>query len=560
MPGLIFLSGPSVGLRYQLAGETTLGRSPRCEVALDDDKVSRRHARIRVVEGEARIADLGSRNGTLVNGVRISAEAVLAPGDRLQLGDSIAEVEATLDIHAEADPQGLRTWPVDELLPIEGAEAGMYAIAAALAGAWSTAEVLRRALEQLVERIGEARAAIFLGPPDALRSAAEIGPAPLRPLGGLARAALDGKRVAAAGTALCAPLGGLRGRPIGILYADGTAFQGARERGWVAAIGRLAGEWISAGGIWNSTPVPAELVGSSRPFKRMMGQAEQAALAGDHLALIGGPGAGKRSLARHIHARSRRALGSLVEVCCTEEAPAVQRSLFGDVQASEGSAVSALIRAHRGTLLLHRIEALPTPIAQRLAGFLIRKTAPLQDGGEQPVEVRIIATGTESLEALAAKGQVASELASALPLSRLTVPPLRERSGDVLALYKAFARSTAARDGQEAPRLSQQARGLLLAYAWPGNVRELRLVAERLSMLYPGLEIPIDKLPAEIMGAGSETLGKLPERISRLEREAILGALNEARGRKLRAAAVLGISRPTLDKKIRDLGIVVSRG
>ncbi|HME91412.1 MAG TPA: FHA domain-containing protein, partial [Myxococcaceae bacterium] len=74
MPMLLLLSGPSAGSRYELAGETVLGRSPRCEIALDDDKVSRRHARIRLVGGQARIADLGSRNGTRVNGERISGE------------------------------------------------------------------------------------------------------------------------------------------------------------------------------------------------------------------------------------------------------------------------------------------------------------------------------------------------------------------------------------------------------------------------------------------------------------------------------------------------------
>lgn len=556
MPTLILLSGPSAGLRYELAGETILGRSPKCEIALDDDKVSRRHARIRVVDGQSRIADLGSRNGTRVNGQRISSEVALSAGDRLELGDTTAQFDAAFDALAESDPLDLCTWAVEDLLPAEGAAAGIYAVAASLAGARSTADLLHRALEELVKRIGTSRTAVFWGSAAALTSAAEIGPAPVRPAASLARAALQGQ-VATAGTAVCAPLGGVSMRPIGILYAERSPSLGPQERAWVAAIGRLAGEWIAAGGA-HPTAEPMPLVGGSRAFRRMMERAEQAARSQEHLALIGGPGVGKRSLARHIHTRSRRALGPWIAVSCSDDPSSVERSLFGEPHAKELPAVSALLRAHRGSLLLHRLECLPKAIGQRLADFLSRKVAPLPDGAEQRIDVRIIVTATDPLEVLASKGKVAPELAR-VPLTRIPLAPLQERSSDVPALFKVFARGAAAHNRQEPPRLSQEARRLLMGYGWPGNIRELRLVAERLALLYPGLEVPVSKLPAEILDAGSAPAGKLEERISRLEREAVLEALRESRGKKLRAAALLGISRPTLDKKIRDFGIIVGK-
>ncbi|HYV46438.1 MAG TPA: FHA domain-containing protein, partial [Myxococcaceae bacterium] len=90
MPSLLLLTGPSAGRRYELGAEAVLGRSPSCEIPLDDVKVSRRHARIALADGKAVISDLGSRNGTTVNGEKISAEITLAPGDQVQVGDTNA--------------------------------------------------------------------------------------------------------------------------------------------------------------------------------------------------------------------------------------------------------------------------------------------------------------------------------------------------------------------------------------------------------------------------------------------------------------------------------------
>ena len=94
MGALVFLSGPAAGLRYEITGQLTIGRSRACEIALEDDKVSRQHARIELEHGEPTIRDLGSRNGTRVNGQRISSEVALLDGDRIQLGDSTAKLDA----------------------------------------------------------------------------------------------------------------------------------------------------------------------------------------------------------------------------------------------------------------------------------------------------------------------------------------------------------------------------------------------------------------------------------------------------------------------------------
>src|SRR5687768_1011315 len=115
MPALLLLTGPSAGARHDVVIEATLGRSPSCEIPLQDSEVSRRHAKIIVKDGQARITDLGSRNGTVVNGEKIESEAILLPGDRLQVGDStiLYEPPAKASL-ADREAGEVASFPVEE--------------------------------------------------------------------------------------------------------------------------------------------------------------------------------------------------------------------------------------------------------------------------------------------------------------------------------------------------------------------------------------------------------------------------------------------------------------
>ena len=118
MPALLLLSGPSAGLRHEVKGEVVIGRSPSCEIPLEDSKVSRRHVKIVIEDGQAKVTDLGSRNGTVVNGEKIEGEAVLLPGDRVQVGDTTVLYEPpTRAALTEKDGEGeLSSQPIEELL------------------------------------------------------------------------------------------------------------------------------------------------------------------------------------------------------------------------------------------------------------------------------------------------------------------------------------------------------------------------------------------------------------------------------------------------------------
>ncbi len=587
MPAILLLSGPSAGLRFEVVTEATLGRSPSCEIPLEDQKVSRRHAKIVHEDGQTKITDLGSRNGTVVNGEKIEAEAILLPGDRVQVGETT--VLFAPPAHAaftERETGELQGALVEEVLPRVGPEAALYSTAVSLFSATSEAMVLRRTADEVVRSLNADSAAALLGGPEGLLTAAVVGAASVEVPRSLVRAAMERREAAHAGGAAVAPLASSGGAPFGLIYVERPQAFGDADTRVLAALGRLCGEAYSAVRAAHERERPeVVLMGSSRQFRKTVEQARRAAAAQEPLVLWGELGAGKSHAASYIHSRSSRALGPFVEVDCSKAPAAVDEALFGRASApGVPPGPSALLRADGGTLVLRHAEGMSRPSAERLARYLHRKTAPQAGGGEEPVDVRVIATLSLPPDQLVSKGELSAELARVLSGGTVELIPLRDRRPDVPALFEYFAERAPRPSKKEAPTLSPDARRLLTDYAWPGNVRELRLVAERLAMLHAGGEVTALRLPPQIQegagaGAGAGTgsgagtgvgagaaqpaaakaARSLQAMIQRLERDAISEALREARGKKIRAAALLGISRPTLDKKIEDYGLVVEK-
>ncbi len=380
----------------------------------------------------------------------------------------------------------------------------------------------------------------------------------------LVRAALERKEAGATRRAAVAPIAAAGAAPFGLLYVERSepAFTSAEQR-LLAALGRLAGETYATVRAHQSGERPeVVLVGSSRQFRKSVEQARRAAAAGSEpVYLYGESGTGRTLTAWYIHTRSSRALGPLIEVDCRAGANAIDDALFGRASAPGIPPLSsALLRADGGTLLIKHVELLPRLAAERLARFISRKTGPARGGGEEPIDVRVIVTGSAQVDTLVARGELDQDLAKLLSGAQVELLPLRDRRPDVPALFEFFAQHTPRPSRREPPTLSPDARRLLTDYNWPDNIRELRLVTERLTSLYAGGEITSLQLPPEIQeGAVSQSTRNLQAMIQRVERDAISEALREARGKKIKAAAMLGISRPTLDKKIEDYGLVVEK-
>lgn len=560
MSSLLLLTGPLAGRRYQLAAEATMGRSPSCEISLQDDKVSRRHARIVLEERGARIEDLGSRNGTLVNGQRIAGGVSLAPGDQVQVGDTTALFDPPVKASFSDHPvEGLDGTPLEELLPRVGGEAALFSASTALMAATSEGMVLRRTAEELARGVSADRAAAMLAESGGPMTAAVVGAQSVEVPREMARAALEQKEICVGASALCAPLVPSGGQPLGLLYAERAEPFTAAERALAAALGRIAGEALATvrlrTGRGLDEPV---LVGASKAFRRALDEARRVAARQETVVLHGEVGAGRAAVAWLIHALSPRSLGPFVEVDCRRAPLEVEQELFGGPGApASPPRTSALLRADGGTLFLRHLHELPRGLADRLVQHLARGTAPARQGGDEPVDLRLLCSASASLAALAERGEIDGPVAEALAGREIGLLPLRERPGDVPALFDHFAAQVARVARKAPPTLTPEARRIVTEYGWPGNVLELRLVAERLALLYPGEELPALRLPPELQHGGAGRGRSLDELISTLERQAISEALREARGKKIRAAALLGISRPTLDKKIEDYGLTV---
>lgn len=563
MPALLLLSGPSAGLRIEVTREVIVGRSPSCEIPLEDGRVSRRHARIFVEDDQTKIVDLGSRNGTVVNDEKVDGEAILLPGDRVQVGETtiLFEPPATASLGDRETTGEVTHALVEEILPRTGNEGALLSAGTALLGATSEEMVLRRTAEELARSLHADCASALLGGTEGLLTAAVVGAETVEVQRSMAHAALERRETTRAGGVLCAPLVASGGQPFGVLYAQRAEPEfSADEEALIASIGRLGGEAYAATRERTLRQLPTRvLVGSSRAFRKSLEQARRAAANRDPVVLHGEFGTGRTATAHYIHSRSGRALGPLVFVDCQQSG--VEEELLGRSGAPGVPPLSsALLRADGGTLVLQHLEALDPPHAAWLARHLSRRTAPARQGGEEPVDVRVIATCVLSPQQLVERGELPLELARALSGHEVEILPLRERRADVPALFESFAQAPARSLRKEPPTLTPDARRLLVDYGWPRNVLELRQVAERLALLYAGQEISALKLPPEIQsGELTEAAKSLHAMVQRLERDAISEALREAKGKKIKAAELLGISRPTLDKKIEDYALVVEK-
>jgi transcriptional regulator with PAS, ATPase and Fis domain len=203
--------------------------------------------------------------------------------------------------------------------------------------------------------------------------------------------------------------------------------------------------------------------------------------------ISGESGVGKELVSRLVHSQSRRAAWPLVTVNCAAIAETLLESeLFGHSRGSFTGAyrdrTGLLERAHRGTVFMDEVgETSP-----RMQGLLLRflETGEIQPVGSERiqtrVDVRVIAATNRVLIDRVAAGEFREDLFYRLNVIHLTVPPLRERRGDVPVLLEHFLRSFAVQYGTEVPRLSPEAIEVFLEHDWPGNVRELKNVVERL--------------------------------------------------------------------------------
>ncbi len=313
----------------------------------------------------------------------------------------------------------------------------------------------------------------------------------------------------------------------------------------------------------------ADPVGESAAWRRVMAMVAAAAPTDSTVLLLGESGTGKELLARIVHRLSPRAAGPFVRVNCAAIPIEMWESeFFGHRKGSfTGAAADREGRfhlAHRGTLLLDEVGAMPTAGQAKLLRAI-------QDGefdrlgDDQPtrVDVRIVASTNSDLANEVKQGRFRADLFYRLNVVRIDVPALRERKEDVDLLARLVVEEVSARLGRPAPEIGPETLARLRAYSWPGNVRELRSVIERALILDPthGLD-SLDLLPAPAGGpleaaeaAPGERELNLREALHRLEKEMLLEAQRRTGGVRKDAARLLGIDPRNFAYYLRKHGL-----
>ena len=294
-----------------------------------------------------------------------------------------------------------------------------------------------------------------------------------------------------------------------------------------------------------------EIVGQSPALRAVLRKVKQVAAVDTTVLLTGETGTGKELIARAIHDHSREAHEPFVPINCTAvPATLLESELFGHVRGAitgaQGDRRGKFALAGRGAIFLDEIGDTSADFQTKLLRVLQeRQFYPVGADRPERTEARVIAATHRDLEAMVAAGQFRADLYYRLRVVEIVVPPLRERAGDLPLLATTLARRAADAVGRPEPVLAPDALAALARHAWPGNVRELENCLTRAVVVASGDVIRAEHLV--LGGAASEGPAKLGT-LDDVEREHVLRVLAATRGHKARAAQILGISRPRLDR------------
>ena len=331
-------------------------------------------------------------------------------------------------------------------------------------------------------------------------------------------------------------------------------------------------------------PLPLEeLVGAAPDFRAALAVAAKAARNRLPILIIGEPGAGKETFARAIHAASLRARSPLVALDC-KAVPAniIDSELFGHVTGAFPGAfsekVGRMVAADGGTLLLDEVGALPEETQAALDRVLATgEVRPVGCNGSTSVDVRVIATSSRPV-----LDKLHPGLAARLGGISVTIPPLRDRSGDIPALARHLLARHANQPGMRTLSIGNDALAVLMRYGWPGNVRQLAGVLFRAALQaesgltaehFPHIaiqsrftgrkndfapQLSASTTDAALAAASPVTLFRADGHLrsmEEIEADVIRLAIGHYRGHMTEVARRLGIGRSTLYRKLGELGI-----
>lgn len=296
------------------------------------------------------------------------------------------------------------------------------------------------------------------------------------------------------------------------------------------------------------------LLGTSAKIQAVRDAIERAAATQSQVVIRGEVGSGTQIAARMLHTRSPRAGNPFVWLQCNGlSAQAFRAQLFGRIAqadsdpapAGEASEDGMLVSAAGGTLYLEDVDMLSAPCQTLLTELLTAgRFQPIGAERSVAMDVCVVSSTSRPLDHAVREGGFRGDLFYLLNVIEIVLPPLRERTEDILQLAEFFLDNLAQRMGVAKPQLTAPARRRLMAHAWPGNVMELRNTVER----------------ALIQGDFEDALGeanasRATESLADVEKRHILAVLDACGGNRAEAARRLGIARKTIDRKCQSWGL-----
>ena len=318
------------------------------------------------------------------------------------------------------------------------------------------------------------------------------------------------------------------------------------------------------------------LIGKSSEMQKIGAMVNQVAPTRATVLIEGESGTGKELVAEAIHHLSGRPPEKFLVVnCAALSAQLLESELFGHEKGAFTGATQKRIgrfeQAHTGTIFLDEIGEIDASTQVKLLRVLSERTIERVGSNKQiNVDVRVITATNKNLKELVAKGEFREDLFFRLNVVRIPMPPLRQRSEDIVLLTQAFLKEFSTENSKEYKPLSDDALKLLQSYSWPGNVRELRTAIEHGVIMSNTNDIDIQHLPHFLSSAMEEMPhltppGELQDEkhekslasdeefnLHVLEQRTIERALKHTNNNRTDAARILGISRRTLQRKLKQ--------
>jgi two-component system response regulator AtoC len=555
-------------------GEVSIGRAETNTIQIHDRSLSRQHARLVIAaDGGMTIEDLGSSNGTHVRdaALRPGQPVPIAPGEVIDLGSTMAIVQRRSSL---ARPR--RLWGHDAFearVEDECARAEQGGPGFALLRVGCAEAKVAAAQQHLALRLRAIDVVGIYAPGELEALLTQTSPEAAEALAGELRGALAELGVPAHVEVACWPRDG---RSPDALFAAVSRRQGA-----VAP----APEPPAAG--------KDAIVVADAAMERLYKLAERVAAGTISVLILGETGAGKEVLAERLHKLSPRAARPFVSLNCAALTESLLESeLFGHERGAFTGAIAQklglLESADGGTVFLDEVGEMPASTQAKLLRVIETRQV-LRVGGlkPRPIDVRFVSATNRDLEAEVSRGAFRRDLYFRLNGIALSIPPLRQRPGEIEALARLFLDRATAQAGRGRAQIDHDALELLRSYTWPGNIRELRNVMERAALLAAGARItrehlPMEKMRATFAGISDAAAPPAPPpprpaveapaaaptekqppsvraEIEALERRRILDALAECAGNQTKAARLLGMSRRTLLHRLDSYGVARPR-